>query len=93
MTAGVVALQIVRPLTLLVWLASAPAVGWAAYALHVGATAVVLLALWLVDVGDAAVVAAVGLRSVPPRARGLAGGGRPGGGRHFSPRDGRARRR
>ncbi len=48
MTAGVVALQIVLPLALLVWLASAPAAGWAAYALHVGATAVVLLALGLV---------------------------------------------
>ena len=48
MTAGVVALQIVLPLALLVWLAGVPAAGWAAYALHVGATAVVLLALWLV---------------------------------------------
>ena len=48
MTVGIVALQIVLPLALLAWLATAPATGWAAYALHVGATAVVLLALRLV---------------------------------------------
>ncbi len=48
MTAAVVALQIVLPLALLAWLTWAPAAGWAAYALHVGATAVVLLALGLV---------------------------------------------
>ncbi len=48
MTTGIVALQILLPLALLAWLATAPATGWAAYALHVGATAVVLLALRLV---------------------------------------------
>jgi hypothetical protein len=40
-TAGVVALQVVLPLALLTWLALAPSAGWAAYALHVGATVLI----------------------------------------------------
>ncbi len=48
MTAAVVALQIVVPLALLAWLSRVSAAGRVAYALHVGATAVVLLTLALV---------------------------------------------
>ena len=48
MTAWVVLLQVVLPVALLVWLARSPASGRAVYALHAGATAIILLALSLV---------------------------------------------
>lgn len=45
-----IALQIGLPVLLLVWLAASPAAGAAAYAVHAGATALVLLALGLVAI-------------------------------------------
>ncbi len=50
MTMLVVALQIGLPALLLVWLAGYPAPGIAAYAVHAGSTASVLLALGIVAI-------------------------------------------